>query len=77
MLSEREIADVKTARLTNGRHFIAQRETGHVDIVKVLLQNGADVNAVENTNGQHFTTQLRIGLEVLTLRKCCFRTVPT
>ena len=30
---------------TNGRHFTAAGE-GHVDVVKVLLQNGAGANAV-------------------------------
>ena len=44
--------------LINGKrtalHFAARE--GHVDVAKVLIQNGADVNAVdEKTNGQHFT----------------------
>ena len=56
------------------QHFTSQLEEGHVDVAKVLIQNGADVNAVEmNTKGRHFTSQLR--MDMLTLRKCCFRTV--
>ena len=31
------------------------RLSGHVDVVKVLIQNGADVNAVDEENGRHFT----------------------
>ena len=43
-----------------GRLFTAQhRQFGHIDIVKVLIQNGADVNAV--TNGKdtalHFAAE--------------------
>ena len=37
-----------------GKHFTTQRE-GHVDVAKVLIQNGADVNAVEKENGHHIT----------------------
>ena len=55
-------------------HFAACN--GHVDVAKVLIQNGADVNAVDDKeNQQHFTSQLN--MDMLTLRKCCFRTVPT
>ena len=34
-------------RKTNGRHFTSQLIYGHVDVAKVLIQNGADVNAVD------------------------------
>ena len=32
-------------------HFAARY--GHVDFVKLLIQNGADVNAVEKKSGPH------------------------
>ena len=39
-------------------HFAAEK--GHVDVAKVLIQNGADVNAVdEEDKWTHFTSQLR------------------
>ena len=41
---------------------------GYVDVVKVLIQNGADVNAVTKSNVRQFTRQLR--KDMLTLRKC-------
>ena len=31
---------------------------GHVDVAKVLIQNGADVNAVDKWKGRHFTGSL-------------------
>ena len=44
-----------------GQRFIAA-QYGHVDVAKVLLQNGADVNAVDyRKNRQHFTSQLLEG----------------
>ena len=33
----------------NRRHFTSA-ENGHVDVAKLLLQNGADVNAVDKSN---------------------------
>ena len=42
---------------------------GHVDVAKVLIQNGVDVIAVDTkTNGQHFTSQFL--KDTLVLRKC-------
>ena len=47
-------------------HIVAHE--GYVDVVKVLIQNGADVNAVTKSNVRQFTRQLR--KDMLTLRKC-------
>ena len=46
----------------NGDSTSLRSYDGHVDVAKVLLQNGADVNAVEQI--RHFT-----GSYMLTLRK--------
>ena len=37
-------------------HYAAQK--GHVDVAKVLIQNGADVNAVEEDNWTALHSQL-------------------
>ena len=67
-------ADVNAVVETNGRHhFVAQ--DGYVDVVKVLIQKGADVNAVNGWKETPLTAQLR--MDILTLRKSCFRTVLT
>ena len=47
----------------NGRHFIAAE--GHVDVAKVLIQNGANVNALRETNARHFTSQLKVDMLAL------------
>ena len=44
-------------RKTNGQHFTSQLFHGHVDVAKVLIQNGADVNAVDER--QMDSTSLR------------------
>ena len=42
--------------MTNGQHFTSQLENGHVDVAKVLIQNGADVNAGKEYKWtRHFT----------------------
>ena len=39
---------------------------GHVDVAKVLIQNGADVNAVDKDKWRrHFTTQLNGHVDVV------------
>ena len=35
-------------------------EKGHVDVVKVLLQNGAKVNAVDERNRRRLTSRLYV-----------------
>ena len=47
-------------------HFAAEK--GHVDVAKVLIQNGADVNAVDENKSTalHYAALM----DMLTLRKC-------
>ena len=71
---------------TNGQHCTShsQLKKGHVDVAKVLIQNGADVNAVDekwtalhcaaqegHVDDSELHLQLQLGmLDMLTLRKC-------
>eukprot|EP00938_MAST-03A_sp_MAST-3A-sp1_P000845 g845.t1 len=68
-------ADVRAVddNIWTALHVAAKK--GHADVAKVLIQNGADVNAVQKDKRQLFTTQVE--RDMLTLRKCCFRTVLT
>ena len=38
---------------------------GHVEVAKVLIENGAEVNAVNQWERQHFTTQLKVDMLML------------
>ena len=54
-------------------HYAAWK--GGVYVAKVLIQNDADVNAVDKHKRTALPSQLSI--DMLTLRKCCFRTERT
>mgnify|MGYP000517299244 CR=1 FL=1 len=50
-------------------------QCGHVDVAKVLIQNGADVNAANKDNWTSLHHAARNGHVVLTLQLLCFGSV--
>ena len=57
-------------RKTNGMHFAAER--GRVDVVKVLIQNGADVNAVDEDERTALHIAAGKGYVSCTLQLLCY-----
>ena len=47
----------------------------NAEVAKVLIQYGADVNAIDGNKGTALCME-QLNVDLLTLRKCCFRTVP-